>query len=114
MKTLSQYLRYCTASLTLIFLLAPYVQAQSEGETLIKEARCNACHQMSETLLGPAYQAIAVRHGPRKEVMIDVLARKIVDGGGGNWGIIPMVPNQLVSIEEARIISAWILEQNIE
>ena len=42
--------------------------------------------------------------------MVDVLARKIVDGGGGNWGLVPMVPNQWVPIEDARVMSAWILD----
>ncbi len=64
---------------------------------------------MTETLLGPPYAAIAARHAPRSDVMVDVLARKIVDGGGGNWGLVPMVPNQWVSIEDARIMSEWIL-----
>ena len=60
-------------------------------------------------LLGPPWAAIAARHAPRKDIMTDVLALKIVQGGGGNWGLVPMVPNQQVSIDEARAMSAWIL-----
>ena len=41
--------------------------------------------------------------------MIDVLAQKIIDGGAGNWGVVPMVPNEHVSLDEARQIVAWIL-----
>jgi cytochrome c len=41
--------------------------------------------------------------------MVDVLARKIVHGGGGSWGVVPMVPNQWVSLEEARAMADWIL-----
>jgi cytochrome c len=80
-----------------------------DGAQLIENARCYACHQMTETLLAPPYLAIAVRHAPRKDLMTEVLARKIVRGGGGNWGVVPMVPNQWVSIEEARVMAEWIL-----
>jgi cytochrome c len=83
--------------------------AQRSGEQLVVDARCNACHQMSEPLLGPPYIAIAARHAGRKEVMTDVLARKIVYGGGGTWGVVPMVPNQWVSMEQARVMAEWIL-----
>jgi len=83
--------------------------AQEAGEQLAQAARCGACHLMSEPLLGPPYVAIAARHAARADVMVDVLAHKIVYGGGGNWGVVPMVPNQWVSIEEARVIAQWIL-----
>jgi cytochrome c len=87
----------------------PQALAQEPGEQLAQAARCGACHLMSEPLLGPPWVAIAARHAARKEVMVDVLAHKIVHGGGGNWGIVPMVPNQWVSIDEARVIAQWIL-----
>ncbi|HMB72682.1 MAG TPA: cytochrome C [Gammaproteobacteria bacterium] len=83
--------------------------AQETGEQLVEAARCNACHLMSEPLLGPPYIAIAARHAARREVMIDVLALRIVNGGGGNWGIVPMVPNQWVSLDDARVMAQWIL-----
>jgi cytochrome c len=77
---------------------------------LLTAKRCNACHDVSATLIGPPYAAIAVRHRPDKENMIEVLARKIVLGGGGNWGVVPMVPNEHVSLDEARVMARWILE----
>jgi|GEM_PF-796416 len=80
-----------------------------DGARLVDEARCDACHQISEPSLGPPYAAIAARHAPNADVMIDVLARKIVDGGGGNWGLVPMVPNQWVSADDARAMAEWIL-----
>jgi virginiamycin B lyase len=85
--------------------------ADTDGAKLFEQGRCNICHQMSAVSLGPPIQAIAARYVARKDVMTDVLARKIVYGGGGTWGIVPMVPNQWVSIEQARIMSAWILAQ---
>ena len=84
-------------------------RAQELGERLAQAARCDACHRMTEPLLGPPYIAIAARHAARRDVMLDVLAHRIVHGGGGNWGVVPMVPNQWVSMGEARIIAEWIL-----
>jgi len=90
-------------------LLSSYAVAQDAGEKLVEQARCYACHSLSKTSLGPPYIAIAARHAQQKAVMVDVLARKIVHGGGGNWGLVPMVPNQWVTIDEARLMAEWIL-----
>lgn len=100
-------------SLAVLPLLAPLAAAQETGEKMLDAARCYACHQRAEASLGPPWQAIAARHASnnaaQQELTLDVLARKIVSGGGGNWGAVPMVPNQWVSIEEARAMAAWIL-----
>ena len=65
---------------------------------------------MDEQLIGPPYRAIAMRHSARAAVMVDVLAQKIILGGGGNWGVVPMVPNEHVTPEEARSMAQWILK----
>jgi cytochrome c len=101
-------------ALTGCYLLSANATAQDPGERLVEQARCYACHSLTETSLGPPYVAIAARHAPRKAVMVDVLARKIVHGGGGSWGLVPMVPNQWVTIEEARLMSEWILSLGAE
>jgi len=75
---------------------------------LLVEKRCNACHDASKTLIGPPYVAIATRHRGDKDEMVEVLARKIVLGGGA-WGVVPMVPNDHVTLEEARAMARWIL-----
>ncbi len=89
--------------------LAAPVMAQDDTAALVITKRCNACHELSEPSLGPPWQAIAARHAARKDLMVDVLASKIVHGGGGSWGNVPMVPNQRVSTDEARRMAAWIL-----
>jgi cytochrome c len=94
-----------------IVLAAGVAEADDIGAALVEQARCYACHQMTETLLGPPYRAIALRHAARRDVMLEVLATKIVHGGGGNWGFVPMVPNEHVTLDEARTMVAWILAQ---
>lgn len=87
-------------------------QSPGDGEALANSKRCNACHTIDATLLGPPYRAVAARHADDPELKIEVLARKIVHGGAGNWGVVPMVPNEHVSLDEARTIAAWILSLN--
>ena len=79
---------------------------------LASAKRCNACHTVDEALLGPPYRAIAARHAGDRDLKVEVLAQKIVHGGGGNWGVVPMVPNEHVSLDDARTIAAWILSLN--
>jgi len=95
--------------LTLIGTSGAFAQDSMSGERLAQVNRCYACHHLSQTLIGPPYRAIAARHSGQKEVMVDVLARKIILGGGGSWGVVPMVPNEHVSEEDARNIARWIL-----
>jgi cytochrome c len=85
--------------------------AGASGATLVENARCYICHDATKASLGPPWTAVAARHAPRREVMVDVLAEKIVRGGGGNWGLVPMVPNQWVTPEEARRMAEWIFDQ---
>lgn len=90
--------------------LAPAVRAaDAPGAKLFEEKRCYICHEMDKVSLGPPLKAIAARHAARRDVMTEVLAHKIVHGGGGAWGVVPMVPNQWVDLGEARVLASWIL-----
>lgn len=97
-----------------LFVVATGARAQPprDSEALASVKRCNACHAINETLIGPPYRAIAARYVGERELEIEVLSRKIIHGGGGNWGLVPMVPNEHVSLDEAREIVAWILSLN--
>jgi len=90
------------------------VEARSDTNdmtALLKDRGCYACHDLTETLIGPSYHAIAELHRTRKDVMVEVLAHKIIIGGAGNWGLVPMVPNEHVTEDEAREMVEWILNQ---
>jgi cytochrome c len=121
MQTSIRGLRYALVGATWLVLMfsAVAVSPLSHAETatdipaLLKERRCYSCHDLTQSLIGPPYQAIAARHRARAEVMTEVLAQKIMRGGGGNWGVVPMVPNEHVSEEEARAMARWILQLNL-
>lgn len=82
--------------------------AATKEPAILKENRCHSCHTVDKMLIGPPYQAVAAIHSANKEVMREVLVDKIINGGGSNWGLVPMVPNPQVTEEEAREMVDWI------
>jgi cytochrome c len=75
---------------------------------LAKSRNCVACHSVERKMVGPSYKAVAERYG-NEESAIKLLSEKIVKGGGGNWGQLPMPPQPSVSPDEAEALAKWIL-----
>ena len=75
---------------------------------LAKSKNCVACHHLERKMNGPPYTAVAGRYG-KDESAIKLLSEKIVKGGGGVWGPMPMPPQPSVSPEEAEALVKWIL-----
>lgn len=78
------------------------------NEALAKSKNCMACHAADKKLVGPSYKSVAQKYaGDAKAV--DMLATKIIKGGSGVWGAIPMPANPQVSQAEARTLATWIM-----
>lgn len=84
-------------------LSAGVVQAD---EALAKAKNCLACHQVDKKVVGPAYKDVAKKYTAKDEAM---LVEKVLKGGKGNWGPVPMPPNAAVKPEEATKLVKWIL-----
>lgn len=78
------------------------------GMNLAEQSDCKACHLVNENLVGPAYDSIANRY-PFNWATIDMLADKIILGGTGNWGAIPMTPHPDLSKSDAQNMAYYIL-----
>ncbi|MGB4400622.1 MAG: c-type cytochrome [Daejeonella sp.] len=78
------------------------------GAELIKKSDCLSCHKEDVKLLGPAYQDVAAKY-PATEENIELLAGKIIKGGSGNWGDIPMAPHPTISENDAKEMVKYIL-----
>ena len=76
---------------------------------LAAKQHCDECHAIREVRIGPSFEAVALRYSLEGPQAQERLARKIIYGGAGNWGNIPMVANERVSLEDARAIAHWIL-----
>lgn len=77
---------------------------------LAKAKNCMACHAVSSKLVGPAYKDVAAKYAGQKDAE-DKLVQKIMKGGSGVWGAIPMPANPQVSEAEAHTLVKWVLAQ---
>jgi cytochrome c len=71
---------------------------------------CVACHSVDKKLVGPSYKDVAAKYATQPDAA-DKLAGKIMKGGAGTWGPVPMPANAQVSPDEAKKLVAWILTQ---
>lgn len=71
---------------------------------------CMACHAVDKKLVGPSYKDVAAKYDGQKDA-VDKLAVKVMKGGSGVWGPVPMPANAQVSADEAKKLVAWILTQ---
>lgn len=80
----------------------------TSGEKLIDKSDCSSCHTKLETMIGPAYLEIAQKYKPT-EKNINNLTTKIIKGGNGVWGTVPMAPHTTIKKEDAKKMVKYIL-----
>ena len=78
------------------------------GLSIIKGNDCITCHSLDKKLIGPSFLNIATRYNADQNT-IDRLANKIIKGGKGSWGDLPMTPHRSLSKDDAMTISKYIL-----
>jgi cytochrome c len=69
-----------------------------------------ACHAVDKKLVGPSYKDIAKKYGNQSGAAA-MLAGKVIKGGSGAWGAVPMPANPQVSEADAQKLVSWILAQ---
>lgn len=77
---------------------------------LAKAKNCMACHAVANKLVGPAFKDVAAKYAGQKDAEAK-LAAKVIKGGSGVWGAIPMPANTQVSEAEAQTLVKWVLSQ---
>ena len=110
--------RVCT--LAMLCLAAAGAQAAgTNDEAMLKRAAnagCMTCHHIEPGAkgpdglapIGPAWKDVSAKYKGQKDAA-DKLATKIIKGGSGAWGVIPMPANPQVNEAEAKKLAAWIL-----
>jgi cytochrome c len=78
-------------------------------EKLAKDKNCMTCHSATKKLVGPSYLAIADHYRGKKDAEAKVVD-KVLKGGSGTFGPIPMPPNGNVTKDEAEKLVRWILQ----
>lgn len=79
-------------------------------QALATSKNCMACHAVDKKLVGPSFKDIAKKYAGDKAAA-DKLAEKVIKGGAGAWGPVPMPANPQVSADESKKLVAWILAQ---
>jgi len=94
-------------SLLLVALVAGPACANAD---LAQKKNCMACHAVDKKLVGPAYKDVATKYAGQKDA-VDKLSQKVLKGGSGVWGAVPMPANPQVSEAEAKQLVQWVLQQ---
>jgi len=80
-----------------------------KGLALVAQSDCLTCHKVDEKIQGPTYRDVANKYGSMPDTIITHLANKIIKGGFGVWGEIPMTPHPTLSQEDAAAMVKYIL-----
>jgi cytochrome c len=98
-------------SLMLLLVLASAASSSAFAQAdLAKSKNCMACHAIGSKLVGPAYKDVAAKYAGQKDAEARLVA-KIIKGGSGVWGPVPMPANPQVSEAEAHSLVKWVLAQ---
>lgn len=80
----------------------------ARGAALVKESDCNTCHHKTNTIVGPAHMAVSEKYD-FTEANVKLLADKIINGGSGVWGPIPMAAHADIKPDEAEAMARYVL-----
>ncbi|WP_426110589.1 c-type cytochrome [Massilia sp. PWRC2] len=100
----------CLSAGMFVSMAAANVALADPGLDLAKAKNCMACHAVGAKLVGPAYKDVAAKYAGQKDAE-SKLAQKVMKGGGGVWGPVPMPANAQVSPAEATTLVKWVLAQ---
>jgi cytochrome c len=87
--------------------------ASEQGLELIGASDCTTCHRLHKTdpgsNIGPYYSQVAAKYAPAADTTVDRLVHKIISGGTGVWGAVPMTPHPALSPADVKIMVTYIL-----
>jgi cytochrome c len=95
-------------ALIIIAVFATVSASVMADTALAKSKNCMACHAAERKLVGPSYKSVAQKYAGDAKAA-DMLAIKIVKGGAGVWGAIPMPANPQVGEADAKKLAVWVL-----
>src|ERR1700759_1069437 len=68
--------------------------ASTKGLELIGASDCTTCHRLDKNSsganIGPAYSEVAAKYSPAADSTVNRLVKKVIAGGSGVWGSVPM------------------------
>ncbi|GAB3937053.1 hypothetical protein GCM10028804_58430 [Larkinella terrae] len=80
------------------------------GKRLIELSDCKACHSIDKKSIGPAYQDVAKKYAKeRRTEIVNKLATKVIEGGGGVWGEQAMSAHPQLKVDEVKEMVSYIM-----
>ena len=86
----------------------PAVDLIAQGEALVKASDCKTCHHATNKIIGPSHTDVAKKY-EFTQANVTLLAGKIISGGTGVWGQIPMTPHPDISQIDAEKMARYVL-----
>ena len=80
-----------------------------KGLALEAKQNCYTCHEIENKKIGPAYREIAAKYATYSDTIVTHLAKKVITGGQGVWGEVPMAAHPELSQADAEAIVKYIL-----
>jgi len=92
---------------------APVAAASDKGLELIGASDCTTCHRLHKesagASIGPAYSEVAAKYAPAADTTVDRLVHKIISGGAGVWGAVPMTPHPALAPADVKEMVTYIM-----
>lgn len=79
-----------------------------KGIEKVKGSDCTSCHMVERKIVGPSYADVAAKYESTEE-NITMLAQKVIAGGVGVWGEVPMAAHPGLTEEDAKDMVRYIL-----
>ena len=78
------------------------------GVEIVAGSDCFTCHKIDEKNIGPAWRDVAAKYAGQ-DTAVKYLAHKIMNGGSGVWGQVPMAAHPTLSEEDAETLAKYVL-----
>lgn len=82
-----------------------------KGLEITAKSDCFTCHKIDEKNIGPAWRDVAKKYAGQ-DTAVKYLAHKIITGGSGVWGTVPMAPHPTFTQEDAETVARYVLLLN--
>ena len=96
------------SSLILALLLGAAAAPAFAQADLANKKNCMACHAVDKKVVGPAFKEVAAKYAGQADAL-GKLTQKVLKGGSGSWGPVPMPANSQVSEAVAKQLVQWVL-----
>ena len=80
-----------------------------KGVDIIAKNDCLTCHKVDEKLIGPSYREVANKYAGLPDTIVTHLAHKVMKGGTGVWGQVPMAAHPNLTEDDAVALVKYIL-----